>query len=301
MSLAENLRKIQKAVDADERNEEIIQNLIDDCIELKQNISCLGMFSSNEELFEVSTLSLPFILVSYYHAVLLYRKDEDRLENLYKSLELHERFIEICRDYQLDIPNQTAANDADKRLLRISRQKTRKEFKDFLNKYSNLDVDIVDDELQRTIYIKTIELSIYSSLEDIEYINSEINLLKSRPLEPVVVKPEIIRVPTTGPLLSKSGKLLRPFTITSRAQMTAGVFRPGHNLPTMTLDDYIEAEMKRGGIINGGGNENKPKEEQDEDDWDEERQDLELKKKREFEQFKDDNPKGWGNKGGNRG
>ncbi|WFD36976.1 Type 2A phosphatase-associated protein 42 [Malassezia cuniculi] len=57
-----------------------------------------------------------------------------------------------------------------------------------------------------------------------------------------------------GPLLSDTGKPLRPFTIMpSRAQIKDEVFRPSHRLPTMTIDEYLEEERRRGNIISGGG------------------------------------------------
>ncbi|KAK7035293.1 Type 2A phosphatase-associated protein 42 [Paramarasmius palmivorus] len=61
-----------------------------------------------------------------------------------------------------------------------------------------------------------------------------------------------------GPLMDPSGKPLRAFTIlpsdsASRARVHAQVFQPGHNLPTMTIDEYLEIERQRGRIISGGG------------------------------------------------
>lgn len=57
-----------------------------------------------------------------------------------------------------------------------------------------------------------------------------------------------------GPLLSADGKPIRPFTILdNREEIRNGVFRPGHNLPTMTIDEYLEEERRRGNIIEGGG------------------------------------------------
>jgi immunoglobulin-binding protein 1 len=77
-----------------------------------------------------------------------------------------------------------------------------------------------------------------------------------------------------GPMLDASGKVtkflchifnlwwysqpLRPFTIlpsdaAQRAKLQASVFGPGHNLPTMTIDEYLEVERRRGNIITGGG------------------------------------------------
>ncbi|KAG2020124.1 serine/threonine protein phosphatase PP2A-associated protein, variant 2 [Coprinopsis cinerea AmutBmut pab1-1] len=68
-----------------------------------------------------------------------------------------------------------------------------------------------------------------------------------------------------GPLLDSSGKVLRPFTILpsdagERARLQATVFGPDHNLPTMTVDEYLKIEQERGNIITGGGpaSENKP-------------------------------------------
>lgn len=83
---------------------------------------------------------------------------------------------------------------------------------------------------------------------------------------------------TPGPLMDDKGKPLRPFTITAsngkpqtlgangqmvggapvhdldeRQRIREGVFRPGHRLPTMSIDEYLEEEERRGNIIQGGG------------------------------------------------
>ena len=66
--------------------------------------------------------------------------------------------------------------------------------------------------------------------------------------------PNVFTNSSGGPLLSADGKPLRTFTILdSREQIRKGVFRPGHNLPTMTIDEYLEEERRRGNIIEGGG------------------------------------------------
>ncbi len=55
------------------------------------------------------------------------------------------------------------------------------------------------------------------------------------------------------PLLNKEGRPLQPFVITGkREQLKNQVFGPGYNLPTMTIDQYLEQEMERGNIIQGG-------------------------------------------------
>jgi hypothetical protein len=49
-------------------------------------------------------------------------------------------------------------------------------------------------------------------------------------------------------------KPLRPFVISNRGreEIQKQVFRPGHNLPTMTIDEYLELERQRGNILSGG-------------------------------------------------
>lgn len=97
-----------------------------------------------------------------------------------------------------------------------------------------------------------------------------------------------------GPLLNKQGVPLRPFVLTSRrTELQQGVFRPGHNLPTMSIDEYLEEERKRGGIIEGGGEKSGMPKEIDEDDL--EKADEETMKARAWDEFKENNPRGSGN------
>ncbi|KAK3068998.1 Type 2A phosphatase-associated protein 42 [Teratosphaeriaceae sp. CCFEE 6253] len=97
-----------------------------------------------------------------------------------------------------------------------------------------------------------------------------------------------------GPLLDKSGKPLRPFTLTSkRAEFANGVFRPDHSLPTMSIDEYLEEERKRGGMIEGGGPQSGVGPQVDEDDL--EAADRETMKAREWDEYVEANPKGSGN------
>jgi immunoglobulin-binding protein 1 len=97
-----------------------------------------------------------------------------------------------------------------------------------------------------------------------------------------------------GPLLDPKGKPLQPFTILDkRSQMRNGVFKPGHNLPTMSIDEYLDEEKRRGGIIEGGGNANEAAPEPDEDNLAE--VDAATMKAREWDEFVEANPKGAGN------
>jgi immunoglobulin-binding protein 1 len=98
----------------------------------------------------------------------------------------------------------------------------------------------------------------------------------------------------TGPILSSSGQPLRPFTLLdTRQRLQEGVFRPDHSLPTMTIDEYLAEERRRGGMIEGGGAASGIRPEPDEDNL--EKADQETLKARAWDDFKDENPRGAGN------
>ncbi|KAG9018932.1 hypothetical protein FRB90_008125 [Tulasnella sp. 427] len=113
-----------------------------------------------------------------------------------------------------------------------------------------------------------------------------------------------------GPLLDAQGKPLRMFTIVSgqqadRARLQAEVFRPDHRLPTMSIDEYLAEEQRRGNIISGGGaaSQNAPTSseqlqmdsEQDGTLFGEQKEEEKRKKDEDWAVFTDRNPKGSGN------
>ena len=98
----------------------------------------------------------------------------------------------------------------------------------------------------------------------------------------------------TGPILNKDGRPLQPFTLLdSRQRLRDGVFRPDHSLPTMTIDEYLAEEKRRGGMVEGGGEASGKPMELDEDNI--AMADAETMKAREWDEFVEANPKGSGN------
>ena len=61
----------------------------------------------------------------------------------------------------------------------------------------------------------------------------------------------------------------------------------------MSIDEYLEEEKRRGGVIEGGGEKSGQAPEPDEDDI--EKADAETMKAREWDEFTEANPKGAGN------
>ena len=170
-----------------------------------------------------------------------------------------------------------------------------------------------DDEDIRKWSLALIELAVIHTRQNLRSIETELELIAQRPSPPTVAKEEIIEDPDrldripgfklskTGPLLSQEGKVLRPFVLTSkRKELQQGVFRPDHALPTMSVEDYLTEEIRRGGIEvptkdeSSKGRVKSGREEETEED-------QEMKKRREWDEFVETHAKGSGNLGFNRG
>lgn len=176
-----------------------------------------------------------------------------------------------------------------------------------------------DDEIVRSTHLANLALSVHLTFQQLESLNREAELLAQAP-EPLIPQSSTVeederrRQETlkqggysdrldrpfkrlqslNGPILSKEGKPLQPFTIVgTRQDLAKQVFRPGHNLPTMSIDEYLDEEKRRGGIIEGGGEASWHRPEPDEDD--EEKADAETMKARAWDEFTEANPKGSGN------
>jgi len=170
-----------------------------------------------------------------------------------------------------------------------------------------------DDEDIRKWSLASIELAVIHTRQNLRSIETELELIAQRPSPATVAKEEITadsdrldRIPgsnlsKTGPLLSREGKVLRPVVLTSkRKELQQGVFRPDHALPTMSVEDYLTEEIRRGGIevpTEEEGSKGRVKTGREE----EEEEDQEMKKRREWDEFVETHAKGSGNMGFNRG
>ncbi|KAI8923034.1 TAP42-like protein [Entophlyctis helioformis] len=177
--------------------------------------------------------------------------------------------------------------------------------------------DMDEDEIERDLVLVTVDLFVHKAIASLRMIKDEKEMLeigrKRREametaqgsasgssgnsdrdrIEPLMANRKKLSE-LTGPLMDPQGKPLRPFVIASqREALLQGVFRPGHNLPTMTVEEYLEREIERGNFLSGG---TERPEKVDPDDNDEVALEAARLKALDFDNFKDDNPRGWGNR-----
>ncbi|KAL1990806.1 hypothetical protein VTN49DRAFT_5809 [Thermomyces lanuginosus] len=248
-----------------------------------------------------------------------YEKYLTRLDH-YDLLSANDR--KLFERYQENPTSFTLASQTDaahRREVKVARFREEKELKQKLEYLSQQQSQLqADEDITRQLYLAEINFFTHQTFQSLDMISQELSMLvqmKNVPRPPERPAPEesrqrnpvdksgyserldppvaqLLSGGKLGPLLSKDGKPLQPFTLTDRrTQLRQGVFRPGHNLPTMTIEEYLEEERKRGGIIEGGNNQPPP--EIDEDDM--EKADEETMKARAWDEFKEEHPRGSGN------
>ncbi|KAF2483015.1 phosphatase 2A-associated protein [Neohortaea acidophila] len=208
-----------------------------------------------------------------------------------------------------------AAARRDTKIRRFKEEKALKQRLDYLE--SNKRTLSTDDGAYRELQLANIAYCTHQAFQSLESIAQELQILALAPSSPPAPPssedarerngrgadgyserldssiPQL-SAGLRGPLLDNKGKPLRPFTLTSKRQeFRNGVFRPDHSLPTMSIDEYLEEERRRGGMIDGGGPQSQVRPQVDEDDVD--AADRETMKAREWDEFVEANPRGSGN------
>ncbi|KAK6454818.1 TAP42-like protein [Scheffersomyces xylosifermentans] len=178
-----------------------------------------------------------------------------------------------------------------------------------------------DEDTIRAIYIDQIRLFALNTFSFMETLIMELHVLSNRPPKEqrnTLKQPEDSRQNNSkdndygfttrleqlpnhkkaiSELVSKQGKILQPFTITSnKQQIKDKVFGTGQVLPSMTVEEYLDYELANGKMMKEEVKDKK----NEGSDSDEDDSDAELEK-RNWDDWKDENPKGSGNMGGNIG
>ncbi|AOW00457.1 TAP42-like protein [Yarrowia lipolytica] len=266
-------------------------------------------------------------LKSLDHYGLLPKTHASRLESFLAG----QLTIENVASKVKELSDQLRPTDAAVfRAEKIAKHKAEKELEGKLNllqkteaKQKDPDAPNVDEDEVRDLRKEELKLYTLKSLNTLEMLSMEVQMLArapSRPEPPIDLMrraqaeqdqdgrerqiedvtgytDKLEKNPLTEagrPILDSMGKINRPFKLVStRQQLQSKVRGTGQYLPTMSVEDYLEEEKRRGGIIEGGGE--IPSTEKSDNDMDDEAADRETMKAREWDEFVEANPKGSGN------
>ncbi|XP_063169417.1 immunoglobulin-binding protein 1 isoform X3 [Candoia aspera] len=170
-------------------------------------VAQLELFSRNEELEEIPSADLRFMLVPALLAALTLRQvaPERRLEHVRRARGLFLDFLRLCRDYavaRFDLPREAEAEEEEDggeaapappdgqssllamaagRRAKIERYKQKKELENQLASLKPfIDSGQAEEEQIREFYLLQIKKWINISLEEIESIDQEIAILNRR-------------------------------------------------------------------------------------------------------------------------
>lgn len=166
----------------------------------------------------------------------------------------------------------------------------------------------LDEEIVRQVYTDELKLIALNSFRELEHIIAEILILKEKDIttskDPLISKDSRIdhhesKKPSSNErgfssVMDRQGKILRPFTIKSlRQDLQDKIYGTGQTLPSFTVEQYLDYELANGKRLQEA-NTDKILEDSSDDSDEELRQ-------REWDDWKDDNPKGSGNMKANIG
>jgi len=269
-------------------------------------VSILGIFSSNEEIDEVSTLNLKFFLLPAFLGDLTLKSSDIERKSCVKNADVYFKdFLKRCFCYKVTkkdlskyFGNRHENNKESKKLpppslTRDEKVAAYKENKNLTSKIETMlkrmtDVpETLDDETMREYHLDWLLLWVNKCIENINFADRELEMI------------EMMEVRGGKPFEPSHSDLppMKPILIT-KEMIQKQVFGAGYkNLPTMTEDEYFEKEVREGKIVmdydpNAHANEKKESEDEDEKEHDEE----ELRKAREWDEYKDTHRRGDGNK-----
>ncbi|KAM6923491.1 immunoglobulin-binding protein 1 [Xenentodon cancila] len=283
--------------------------------EASRKVSELQLFSSNEELEELSTADLRYLLLPALLARLQQSRTrpQGRLNALTAARHHFLDFLRRCRDYKVShfhLPESTPedrqpvpaapqnlVNMAAKRQAKIERYRQRKELEAKLADVRRVvESGQADDEISRDFYLLNIRRWITVSLEELESIDQEMEIVQNM---------DVLKQGTAQQPAQTTRPPMKPFILTKDA-VQARVFGAGYpSLPTMTVDDWYEQHRKRNALPDQGV----PQRVSVEDDMDAKERDEEekerkaenddeeaLRKARDWDDWKDSHRRGYGNR-----
>ncbi|NXG56180.1 IGBP1 protein, partial [Hemiprocne comata] len=288
-------------------------------------VAQLDLFSENEELEEIASTDLQYLLLPALLGALTLKQVDlsKRLEHLESARAHFWRFLKLCKSYGLGSfhlppasasppgeegagspsPGGTAAAQASlvamasSRQAKIERYKQKKELENRLASMRTcVESGQADEDQIREFYILQIQRWINTSLEEIESIDQEMVILRSRgtgkqPSAP----PHGASRPARAPM--------KPFVLTRDAAQ-AKVFGAGYpGLPTMTVDDWYEQRRRQGVVSEQSTVQRAPAgvtdeelQKQQQEKKEEEDDEEALQKARSWDDWKDTHPRGYGNR-----
>ncbi|XP_004472366.1 immunoglobulin-binding protein 1 isoform X2 [Dasypus novemcinctus] len=279
-------------------------------------ISQLDLFSRNEDLEEIASTDVKYLMVPAFQGALTMKQvnPSKRLDHLQRAREHFLNYLTQCHYYhvaEFEIPktknnsteNNTASSSmaypslvamASQRQAKVERYKQKKELEHRLSALkSSVENGQADDERVREYYLLHLQRWIGVSLEEIESIDQEMKILREK---------DFSKEASTSRSSRQDRPPVKPFILT-RDVAQAKVFGAGYpSLATMTVDDWYDQHRKYGALPDQGIAKATPEfkkaaqQQEDQEQKEEDADEKTLHRAREWDDWKDTHPRGYGNR-----
>ncbi|KAG7518648.1 immunoglobulin-binding protein 1 [Solea senegalensis] len=297
--------------------------------EASRMVAQLSLFSPNEELEEVATADLKYLMLPALLGALTMKQTsrEKRLEIVQTARAYFIDFLRRCKEYnashfELPTSREEDTNHSDdssesgtsvkvksvpqssdlvamaaQRQAKIERYRQKKELETRLSDVRRaIDSGQADDEVSRDFYLLNVRRWIAVCLEEVESIDQEMEILKKM----VFLKDSAPKQPA-----HPARPPMKPFILTKDA-VQASVFGTGYpSLPTMTVDEWYDQHRKHGALPDQGiprkvtvdkDTDAEEMEEEEKEKNAEQDDEESLMKARNWDDWKDDHRRGYGNR-----
>ncbi|XP_074863816.1 immunoglobulin-binding protein 1 [Carettochelys insculpta] len=286
-------------------------------------VAQLDLFSQNEDLEEIASADLKYLLLPALLGALTLKQVNlsKRLEHVQSARAHFMNFLKLCKNYKIgkfhlpptpESPNENEPSEstseagpagrqsslvalASNRQAKIARYKQKKEVESRLaSMKAFVESGQAEEEQIREFYLLHIQKWITISLEETESIDQEMVILRGRnALKQASVSPQSSRQPRTA---------MKPFILT-RDTIQAKVLGAGYpSLPTMTVNDWYEQRCKQDILPDKGIPQSTTDLEEEEMQKEQQEKKVEeddektLQKERDWDDWKDTHPRGYGNR-----
>ncbi|GAW79381.1 type 2A phosphatase-associated protein 42 [Plasmodium gonderi] len=282
--------------------DEIIDELIYAFKMFGKYINTCDMFSENEEVDDISTKSLKFLLIPYILGILSYEtvNMDIRYDRLKDSKLYFNEFISIINIYKIIQMNEylldkdeKEINEMNRRNIKVKRAKDEKKYQDMYDEITKIKIKKgttqnynpsissydTEDEEHREMYLSLIKHKCIQTLNTIDLIDTELQVLEMRNRELVQKSGKHPNDGGGGCVNNNNdnsrlndnqyGTIRKPWLFTIKKNMQISdmteirnyyrdlVFRPAHNLPTISLEECAKVEMEYALKGSGVANTNK--------------------------------------------
>eukprot|EP01090_Pellita_catalonica_P018051 TRINITY_DN5666_c0_g1_i1.p1 TRINITY_DN5666_c0_g1~~TRINITY_DN5666_c0_g1_i1.p1 ORF type:complete len:326 (+),score=75.48 TRINITY_DN5666_c0_g1_i1:25-978(+) len=282
------------------------------CAQCVLRVAKAGLFSQNEELEDIKTSSLKYLLCPFYLGMSTYNTRGSPIErpmNLKRANAYLNTFLMKVEKYKIIHPDDASAFNREAPLNRIEqrdelrnqhrRKKALEEKLLLIEKRNGIDTTKVtedestssweewDEEDERQYYLSLLQLCALQAIRDSQMIETEIPFAEKMAEEAEKNGGEL---PKPKP---KPTDITKTFTSKriEREEIKKGVFKPGWIQPTMSVEEAGYWEMQHMIKQNGGQSNTKKCSSSDEEEEEED-----VYKAREWDEFKEANPRGSGNR-----